>query len=70
MYLEKYEFTKTGSPERMTRFKQGDRVITYNSKKGTIVRLDKDELGEYLVVQLDVLSGEYAYEPSDLKKLQ
>ena len=70
MYVAKYESTKTGIPDRFTKFKRGDRVLTYNSKTGTVVRHEKDEAGEYFVVQLDVLSGEYAYDAWDLTRLQ
>jgi len=47
----------------------GDRVITSNSRVGTVVRLDHDELGDYIVVKLDMLRGEFAYDPWDLKKI-
>lgn len=70
MHVAKFESTKTGIPNRFPKFKRGDRVLTYNSKMGTVVRLEKDELGEYFVVQLDVLSGEYAYDAKDLTRLQ
>lgn len=69
MYVAKYESAKTGISDRLTKFKRGDRVLTNNSKTGTVVRLKKDELGEYFVVQLDTLSGEYAYDAWDLKRL-
>ncbi|AFM00806.1 MULTISPECIES: hypothetical protein [Desulfitobacterium] len=70
MYVARYESTKTGIPDRLPKFKRGDRVLTYNSKMGTVVRLEKDEYGEYFVVQLDVLTGEYAYDAKDLTRLQ
>ncbi|MGE4272690.1 MAG: hypothetical protein ACRKFN_02290 [Desulfitobacterium sp.] len=70
MYVAQYETTKHGIPFSLKKFKRGDRVITYNSILGTVVRLEKDEYGEYLIVQLDTLSGEYAYESRDLTKLQ
>lgn len=57
------------SLRKTTRFQVGDRVMTNNCRLGTVVRLDKDELGEYIVVQLDILSGEFAYDYGDLEKL-
>lgn len=51
------------------RFQVGDRVITCNCRLGTVVRLDWDELGEYAVVRLDILPGEFAYDPWDLEKV-
>lgn len=50
-------------------FQVGDRVITNNSRLGTVVRLDKDEQGEYVVVSLDVLPKQFAYDPWDLEKV-
>ncbi|MEA4902826.1 hypothetical protein [Desulfitobacterium sp.] len=43
--------------------------MTSNCRLGTIVRVDKDELGEYCVVVLDIVSGEYAYDFADLEKI-
>ncbi len=51
------------------RFQVGDRVITCNCRLGTVVRVDRDDLGEYIVVQLDILPGEFAYDPWDLEKV-
>lgn len=51
------------------RFHVGDRVITSNCRLGTVVRVDRDELGEYVVVRLDILPGEFAYDPWDLEKV-
>lgn len=50
-------------------YQVGDRVITSNSRLGTIIRLDKDDLGEYFVVRLDILPGEFAYDAWDLEKV-
>ena len=69
MYAAKYEPTKNEIPRGFSKFRRGDRVMTYNSKKGTVVRLEKDEYGEYFVVKLDAFSGEYAYEASNLVKI-
>ena len=54
---------------RTPKFKEGDRVLTDNHKYGTVIRTEVDELGEYFVVQLDKLDGEYAYDVWDLKKV-
>ena len=66
----KYESSKANNQRKtLTSFQRGDRVITNNSRLGTVVRLDKDEQGEYLVVQLDILPGEFAYDAWDLEKV-
>lgn len=54
---------------KISRFQVGDRIMTNNCRLGTVVRLDKDELGEYIVVRLDILNGEFAYDYGDLEKL-
>lgn len=69
MNFAKYESNKYSYIERTPKFKEGDRVITDNQKYGTVVRTEVDELGEYFVVQLDKLAGEYAYDSWDLKKV-
>lgn len=51
------------------KFKAGDRVVTTNCRLGTVVRVDRDELGEYIVVHLDVCSGDFAYDAWDLEKV-
>jgi hypothetical protein len=57
------------SLRKISRFRVGDRIMTNNCRLGTVVRLDKDELGEYIVVRLDILNGEFAYDYGDLEKL-
>jgi preprotein translocase subunit YajC len=51
------------------KFKVGDRVTTSNRCLGTVVRIDRDEVGEYVVARLDILPGEFAYDPWDLDKV-
>ncbi|KLU67898.1 hypothetical protein DEAC_c03050 [Desulfosporosinus acididurans] len=51
------------------KFKVGDRVTTSNRCLGTVVRIDRDEIGEYVVARLDILPGEFAYDPWDLEKI-
>lgn len=61
---------KTASLPRRTRsYKIGDRVITNNCRLGTVTRLDRDELGEYVVVLLDILPIEFAYDPWDIDRV-
>lgn len=50
-------------------FKVGDRIITSNRCLGTVVRLDRDEKGDYIVARLDKIRGEFAYDPWDLEKI-
>jgi hypothetical protein len=48
-------------------FQVGERVETYNHCKGTVVRVDIDESGVFIVVQFATLYGEFSYDPCDLK---
>lgn len=54
---------------RQRQFQVGDRVITNNCRLGSVVRVDRDEQGDFLVVRLDILPGEFAYDPWDLEKI-
>lgn len=65
------ESKKTSSFLRHERqFEVGDRVVTCNQSIGTVVRVDRDNNGVFIVVRLDILPREFAYEPWDLKKIQ
>lgn len=55
---------------RQRQFQIGDRVITCNRCLGTIVRVDRDEIGDYFVARLDIIRGEFAYDPWDLEKIE
>lgn len=48
-------------------FKVGDRVETCNHCLGIVVRVDRDEIGLFIVVRLDIIPGEFAYDPCDLE---
>lgn len=50
-------------------FEVGDRVETCNHCIGTVVRVDRDEIGVFIVVRLDIIPKEFAYDPSDLEKI-
>lgn len=70
MLAMKYESSKaTALRKTFTTLQRGDRVITNNSRLGTVVRLDKDDQGEYLVVALDIMPGEFAYDAWDVEKV-
>ena len=58
------------SLRRQRQFQIGDRVITCNRRFGTVVRVDRDEIGDYIVACLDIIRGEFAYDPWDLKKIE
>lgn len=51
------------------KFEVGDRVVTSNERMGTVVRVKRDNYGAYIVVKLDGLPREFAYEPWDVKKV-
>ncbi|AFM40447.1 hypothetical protein Desaci_1428 [Desulfosporosinus acidiphilus SJ4] len=48
-------------------FQVGDHVETYRHCKGTVVRVDNDESGLFIVVRFETVYGEFAYDPYDLK---
>jgi len=52
---------------RQRQFHIGDRVNTNNDCLGTVIRLDRDDGGDYIVVRLDILPGEFDYEPWELE---
>jgi len=65
------ESKKSGSfPRDERQFEVGDRVVTCNNCIGTVVRVDQDKIGVFIVVRLDILPREFAYDPCDLKKIQ
>jgi len=47
----------------------GDPVITHNSRLGIVVRLGRDNFGDYIVVKLDLRKWEFTYDPWDLEKV-
>ncbi|QGG49412.1 hypothetical protein [Heliorestis convoluta] len=48
----------------------GERVITYNAQSGTISSIVHDEDGgSFLLVKLDHMTGEYAYDFSEVTRL-
>jgi hypothetical protein len=51
-------------------FQAGDRVKTISECTGTVVRVDQDEIGLFIVVLLDIIPGEFAYDPKDLEVIQ
>jgi hypothetical protein len=63
--------SETSPPIRpQYQFQAKDRVETYNHCKGTVVRVDTDESGVFVVVRFETLYGEFAYDPYDLKVIQ
>ncbi|MDR3602716.1 MAG: hypothetical protein P4L49_19935 [Desulfosporosinus sp.] len=55
---------------RQRQFQIGDRVLTCNRCLGTVVRVDRDEIGDYIVARLDCIRGEFAYDPWDLERIE
>jgi hypothetical protein len=47
----------------------GDLVITHNSRPGIVVRLGRDDFGDYIIVKLDLIKWEFSYDPCDLEKV-
>ncbi len=63
--------SETGSSlSHQRQFQVGDRVETCNHCLGTVVRVDRDEIGVFIVARLDILPSEFAYDPWDLEKIQ
>ncbi|TGE36805.1 hypothetical protein E4K67_16985 [Desulfosporosinus fructosivorans] len=70
MQTTKREYETGYSLRRQHQFQVGDRVETCNHCLGTVVRLDRDEVGVFVVARLDILPGEFAYDPWDLEKIK
>ena len=66
MYSMNRDFVPKTFRKAKRTFKVGDRVTTDNRCLGTVVRIDRDEIGEFIVARLDSLDGEFAYDPWDL----
>ena len=61
---------ETGSSLRhQGQFQVGDRIETSNHCIGTVIRVDRDEMGTFIVARLDVLPGEFAYDLCDVEKI-
>ena len=54
---------------RQYRFQIGDRVMTNNRCLGTVIRIDRDDVEDYIVVRLDILPGEFDYDLWELEKI-
>lgn len=67
MLVRDFAFKTSQSHNHQYQFHVGDRVETYNHCKGTVVRIDIDKNGEFIVVRLDILYTEFAYDPYELK---
>lgn len=65
-------FASKISPTRRHRhrFQVGDRVKTSNHCIGTVVRIDRDEIGVFIVARLDIMPGEFVYDSEDLEIIQ
>ena len=70
MLAQNPEFKTSPSLRHQYQFQVGDRVEKYNHCKGTVVRVDIDENGVFIVVRFDSLYRELAYDPYDLKIIQ
>ncbi len=53
---------------RKTNIVVGDPVITHNNRLGIVVRLGRDDFGDYIIVKLNLLKWEFSYDPWDLEK--
>lgn len=69
MFKSKHSFKSTPSSRKKHKFKVGDRIETFNNCRGTVVRIDRDEIGDYIVARLDAMPHEFAYDPDDLKAI-
>lgn len=66
MLTQKREFRSSTFQKRL-KFKVGDRIETFNHCRGTVVRPDRDENGDFVVARLDLVPHEFAYDPDDLR---
>ncbi|SDI48858.1 hypothetical protein [Desulfosporosinus hippei] len=65
-----YEAQTDSSPFHKQRFQVGDRVETCSHCLGTVIRIECDEMGLFIIVRLDILQEEFAYDPYDLEIIQ
>lgn len=70
MFVRNREFKTAKSLRRQQQFQVGDRVETCNHCIGTVVRIDRDENGVFIVAQLDIVPREFAYDPNELERIQ
>lgn len=70
MLMRNRESKTATSLRQQHQFQVGDRVQTRNHCIGTVVRIDRDEIGVYIVARLDILPREFAYDPDDLEIIQ
>ena len=70
MLAQNPAFRTSPSLHHRDQFQSGDHVETYNHCKGTVIRVDIDESGVFVVVRFNTLYGEFAYDPYDLKVIQ
>jgi len=55
-------------PNRKSKILVGDPVITHNNRLGKVVRLGRDNYGDYIIVKLNLVKWEFSYDPWDLEK--
>jgi hypothetical protein len=67
MLARNLEFKTDALLRHQNQFKVGDRVRTCNHCVGTVVRVDHDKNGVFIVARLDIIPGEFAYDPYDLE---
>lgn len=63
-------YKKRGFVRQVRLFEVGDRIMTSTNCIGTVVRVDCDEIGVFIVARLDILPDEFVYDPCDLEKIQ
>ncbi|HZK55530.1 MAG TPA: hypothetical protein VFC84_15260 [Desulfosporosinus sp.] len=57
-------------PNDKSKIVVGDPVITENKRHGVVVRLGRDDFGDYIIVKLDRGKWEFSYDPWDLAKAE
>ncbi|KUO71974.1 MAG: hypothetical protein APF81_07470 [Desulfosporosinus sp. BRH_c37] len=70
MFARNLPFKTSPSRKQRHQFKVGDRVETSNHCRGTVVKIDRDEIGVFIVARLDIMSGEFIYDCEDLEIIQ
>jgi hypothetical protein len=65
--MTEFKSERSTSLFRRNRLQVGNRVKTTNHSNGTVVRVDRDDKGVFIVVRLDISPHEFVYDEDELE---
>jgi hypothetical protein len=65
--MTEFKSEKSTSLYRRKQLQVGNRVKTSNHSNGTVVRVDRDDKGVFIVVRLDLSPHEFVYDEDELE---